>query len=161
MDYPEFNKRIGEKIAILTFSGITKCATEAFKLLINFQFPSKPPNSWHSRKFEDNQWQIRSWIQTPLAYGSSPSITTWLRRSMALISLTVPSKVLSSFTLKRRRLILFFFFLFFVNFFKCLILEIEFSIEKKVKLISQFSKYILQIFTLFLFFGGAKLQLPS
>ena len=27
---------------------------------------------------------------------------------------------------------------FFVNFFKCLILEIEFSIEKKVKLISQF-----------------------
>ena len=45
MDYPEFNKRIGEKIAILTFPGIIKCATEAFKLLINFQFPSKPPNS--------------------------------------------------------------------------------------------------------------------
>ena len=38
MDYPEFNKRIGEKIAILTFPGIIKCATEAFKLLINFQF---------------------------------------------------------------------------------------------------------------------------
>ena len=55
----------------------------------------------------------------------------------------------------------FFFFLFFVNFFKCLILEIEFSIEKKVKLISQFSKYISWIFTLFFFWGGAKLQLPS
>ena len=127
MDYPEFNKRTGEKIAILTFSGITKCATatEAVKLLINFQFPSKPPKSQpkfktfphSSRKFEDNQWQIRSWIQTPLAYGSSPSITTWLRRSIALISLTVPSKVLSTFTLKRRRLILFFFFLVFRKFF--------------------------------------------
>ena len=138
MDYPEFNKRIGEKITILTFSGITKCATEAFKLLINFQFPSKQPkfktfphssNSvprskiwWHSRKFEDNQWQIHSRIQTPLAYGSSPSITTWLRLSMALISLTVPSKVLSTFTLKRRRLIL----LFYCNLFECLTLGIEF-----------------------------------
>ena len=51
----------------------------------------------------------------------------------------------------------FFFSLFFVIFFKCLILEIEFSIEKKVKLISQFSKYILWNY----FFLGAKIQLPS
>ena len=78
--------------------------------------------SWHSRKFEDNQWHFRSRIQTPSVFGSSPSITTWLRLSMALISLTVPSKVLSTFTLKRRRLIL----LFYCNLFECLTLGIEF-----------------------------------
>ena len=70
----------------------------------SYSFPrTRSKISWHSRKFEDNQWQIRSRIQTPSVFGSSPSISTWLRRPMALISLTVPSKVLSTYTLKRRR----------------------------------------------------------
>ena len=123
---------------MLTLSGITnlqQCATEAFKVTNKFSISLETPKfktfphssysiprtrskiSWHSRKFEDNQWQIRSRIQTPSVFGSSPSITTWLRRPMALISLTVPSKVLSTFTLKRRRLILFFFLLVFCKFF--------------------------------------------
>ena len=89
-------------------------------LVDTIQFLSKPPNSKPSlilpipfpeAKFhgipvnsKTNQWQIRSRIQTLSVFGSSPSITTWLRRPTALISLTVPSKVLSTFTLKRRRL---------------------------------------------------------
>ena len=112
-----------EKIAMLTLSGITNLQ-EAFKVTYKFSISLETPKfktfprssysvprskiSWHSRKFEDNQWQIRSRIQTPSAFGLSLSITTWLRRSMALISLTVPSTVLSTFTLKRRRLIFFF-----------------------------------------------------
>ena len=130
-----------EKIAMLTLSGITnlqQCATEAFKVTYKFSISLETPKfktfprssysvprskiSWHFRKFEDNQWHFRSRIQTPSVFGSSPSITTWLRRPTALISLTVPSKVLSTFTLKRRRLIL----LFYCNLFECLTLGIEF-----------------------------------
>ena len=104
--------------------------------------------SWHSRKFEDNQWQIRSRIQTPSLFGSSPSITTWLRRPMALISLTV----LSTFTLKRRRLILFFLLVFCKFFYMFDIRNRILNWKESETHFTIFEIYIMNFYTVF--FGG-------
>ena len=179
MDYPEFNKRIGEKIAILTFSGITKCATEAFKFFSQksyvhiFNFPRNPQIQnlpsfflFHSQKqnfmafpwirrqsmadsqLDSNAFSVRivsiDHYMAPPIHGLDISYSTF-QGTLYFHSQTTPFNS----------------FFIYCNLFICLILGIEFSIEKKVKLISQFSKYILWIFTLFFFGQNYQVEILS